>query len=813
MKKRPTPTLRVLRLLAGALFATLLASPTVLCQCQLDWQPGTPMPGPSGRVTALGNLPNGDLVAAGWFLEAGAITANRVARWDGSQWHAFGAGVNNAVFDMVIAPNGDVYVAGEFTSAGGVPANRVARWDGSSWSALGQGLDGIVTCLELLPNGDLLAGGGFRASGSTSTRMLARWDGASWSQVGSGLVGANVRSITALPGGGFAVCGWIDFAGGLPVARIAIWDGANWSGIPGLQSSAVTRVAVAANGDLAMAGSFLLSGGGTATIVTWDGTTVQGVAGGVTPNGPGGGRHLSSASNGDLVVVTNTVWRWDGVGWTSLGGEIGIETFALLERPNGEWLVGGGRNQQLTPYARSLQLFDGTSWQDLSAPALVVRAFDASSAGELYAGLVSAEGDSAVQRWNGAQWQPVGPAIEGVASDITVVEGGDLLVSGFFPAQTGGGSEPLLRWDGLQWTPIWNWLPGSPSVVAASPDATLFAGLSNLNGPAVVSFDGNQWSEVGTGVTGRVFGLAFFANGDLVVGVYPSSASQSATCLRWDGVSWSAFGPDLPALPDVARKLVARADGRVVVSMEIPNVGGRVLVGDGSSWTQLGGVFDNLVDDLVTMPSGDVVAAGRFEQIGGAAIAGLARWDGSAWSAVADAANGPISRVGVTGNGELHVAGEFTRLGTQLSAGIGRAVTSCPANSASYGNGCLGPAGPVVLAALDSPWVGANYRVRAYGMPANSVAVHATGLAQATVALPPLLPQSLPGCQLLTSAEVLGLALPNGGIAEPRLQLPNDVALVGRTFYQQVLAVQIGVGGDLLTVSSSNGLAATIGAF
>lgn len=821
MKRRstftPLATPTRWRARAAALCGVLLSSPGLVAQCQLNWQPGTPLSGPSGRVTALGNLPNGDMVAAGWFLEAGAAVANRVARFDGSQWHALGSGVDNAVHDMVVAANGDVYVGGEFTMAGGAPASRVARWDGSSWSALGQGLDNLVTTLKILPNGNLLAGGTFQASGQTSMPMLAQWDGSNWSQIGSGLTGGSVGSIAVMPNGGFAVGGGIFSAGGTPVSRVAIWDGANWSGIPGLQPVSVTGLAIAPSGKLAIGGIFVSNPG--SQVLTWDGNTIQSIANGQTAGSPEGPPELIAASNGDLFAISTnggsaqgTITRWNGATWMQLGGLIDIATLALLERPSGALLVGGGTNQEYNALARTLKSFDGTDWIDLGArtpSASFVEGID----GELYAGTGSNDlgGGSAVQRWNGTQWQSVGSPIDGYASGLAAFANGGLLAGGVFPIGVGGSEEWALRWDGLQWAPISAGLPGPPTVVAAAADGSLFAGFQDTSAPPVMTFDGSQWNALGTGIAGRVFAMAVLPNGDLVVGGdLTSNTGHQHQCMQWDGTAWTPFGT---ALPGRVTSVLVRSTGEVIVAPNETGVGSRVLVGTGGSWTQLGGAFDNFVFDLASMPNGDVIAAGRFHQINGQAVGGLARWNGSVWTEIPATGNGSIGSLGLSRDGSLHVSGGFSRLGGLPSAGVGRAITTCPADTASYGNGCIGPAGPVVLAGLDSPWVGSNYRTRAYGMPVSSVAVHAVGFAPVSVALPPLLPQSLPGCQLLTSGEILDLVLPNTGVAEPQLQLPNDASLVGATFYQQVLAVQIGAGGTLLSVSSSNGLEATIGSF
>ncbi len=81
-----------------------------------------------------------------------------------------------------------LYVAGRFTSIGGVSANDIARWDGTAWSALGAGIglgavDDIVSALEVY-DGALYAGGLFSTAGGQPIADLARWDGWTWSNAG-----------------------------------------------------------------------------------------------------------------------------------------------------------------------------------------------------------------------------------------------------------------------------------------------------------------------------------------------------------------------------------------------------------------------------------------------------------------------------------------------------------------------------------------------------------------------------------------------------------------------------------------------------
>jgi hypothetical protein len=88
---------------------------------------------------------NGELIIGGIFSHSGNFQTqlNNIARWDeGSQsWQPLGVGVNDGIFALEVY-NGDLYAGGDFTMAGGQSANYIARWDGSQWHALGTGISG-----------------------------------------------------------------------------------------------------------------------------------------------------------------------------------------------------------------------------------------------------------------------------------------------------------------------------------------------------------------------------------------------------------------------------------------------------------------------------------------------------------------------------------------------------------------------------------------------------------------------------------------------------------------------------------------------
>ena len=134
-----------------------------------SWAPLSPASGLSSDVYDFAALPSGDLVIGGRFTTAAGVTVNRIARWNGSSWSPLGLGVSAGTSGSYIAalaelPNGDLVAGGFFTTAGGVSANNIARWDGSSWTPLGSGVNSAVYALAELPNGDLVAGGYFTST-------------------------------------------------------------------------------------------------------------------------------------------------------------------------------------------------------------------------------------------------------------------------------------------------------------------------------------------------------------------------------------------------------------------------------------------------------------------------------------------------------------------------------------------------------------------------------------------------------------------------------------------------------------------------
>ena len=164
-------------------------------------------------------------------------------------------------------------------------------------------------------------------------------------------------------------------------------------------------------------------------------------------------------------------------------------------------------------------------------------------------------------------------------------------------------------------------------------------------------------------------------------------------------------------------------------------------------------------------------------------------------------------------NGDLAVGGNFTTAGSVSAAYIARLTTSCPATSASYGAGGTGSGGLNVLAPTTLPWIGGTFRATATGMPSLALVIAVTGFTPISIPLAAILPQGVPGNDLLVSSDLLDVLLPSGGMAQSQLALPNTLALVGQQFHQQVVPIEVDLALAFTAITSTNALTLTIGAF
>lgn len=125
--------------------------------------------------------------------------------------------------------NNEIIVAGDFTSIDGVSANNIAKWDGTNWSPLGSGIGTGVKCMAVYKN-ELYVAGDFSIAGSTNVNNIAKWDGSSWSDVGNGMLGSSWNGILDMVvfNGVLVVVGDFNGMGSVSSHDVAAWNGTGW---------------------------------------------------------------------------------------------------------------------------------------------------------------------------------------------------------------------------------------------------------------------------------------------------------------------------------------------------------------------------------------------------------------------------------------------------------------------------------------------------------------------------------------------------------------------------------------------------------
>ncbi len=316
--------------------------------------------GTNTGVHAVSAVDNTNVYVGGTFTSAGGMSANYIARWDGANWRTMGTGVAGGSRVMVNAisavDNSNVYVGGEFTSAGGVSANNIAKWNGSNWQAMGTGTNAQVLSIYAKDNSNVYVGGYFGIAGGNSIGSgIARWDGATWRAMGTG-TSRHVLAIFALDNSNVYVGGNFTLAGGIGANYIAKWNGANWQAMgSGIFSGYVSAISAVDNSNVYVGGQFLYAGGITVRhVAKWNGANWQAMGFGVEAIGAEVSA-ISAVDNSNVYIggyferadktSMNHVARWDGATWRAMDtvgfARFGVRMHAISALSNSNIYFGG----------------------------------------------------------------------------------------------------------------------------------------------------------------------------------------------------------------------------------------------------------------------------------------------------------------------------------------------------------------------------------------------------------------------------------------------------------------------------------------
>jgi hypothetical protein len=230
-----------------------------------------------------------------------------------------GGSVNFAFVETIIKFQDDIVIAGEFQSVSGVSANYVAKWNGSTWSAMGTGLPTLPKCLAIY-NNELYAG-----LDDIGSSTLYKWNGTAWIATGpfnnpilTMYVDENTNEFYV--GGSFTS----------PGKYISKWNGTSWVGIGNLATGNANFPGVRSifkyKNELYVGGTF---GAGTSTqyIAKFNGTSFVGLS----SDQPNQLVNTMVEKDGKLFIggafsrvgpsgspLTPSVIKWNGTGWEAL---------------------------------------------------------------------------------------------------------------------------------------------------------------------------------------------------------------------------------------------------------------------------------------------------------------------------------------------------------------------------------------------------------------------------------------------------------------------------------------------------------------
>jgi trimeric autotransporter adhesin len=311
------------------------------------------------------------------------------------------------------------------------------------------------------------------------------------------------------------------------------------------------------------------------------------------------------------AVAAPHVAQWDGTAWSTLGGGMDNDVYALAVF-QGDLVAGGTFTLAGDVAASRVARWNGTVWAALGTGVDGIVYALAESNGDLVAGgsftTAGGVGVGRIARWNGTIWLGLGSGLDGTVLALVTVGGGvaaQLLVAGGQFANAGGVLvNGIAQWDGIAWSALGSGVTGSPSF-----NAVFALALAPGDGTSVVA--GGTFLQAG--------GVA---------------ANNVATWTPGPPAAWSALGGGVSNAVYAA----AAADGaRLVVGGDFTTAGAstasRVAQWDGTVWSPLGAGMDTSVYAL-TLFQGRVVAGGPFARADGTVVNYMAQWNGTAWTAL-----------------------------------------------------------------------------------------------------------------------------------------------------------------------------------
>jgi hypothetical protein len=551
-----------------------------------------------------------------------------------------------------------IVAAGTFSAATNVAVKGVATYDPATnrWSTLGGGIEGGISSLLSTPDGRLFAAGGFANPGGTPVLRVAQWTGTQWQDVGGTTPDPGFRggfsALSIMNNGDIILVGNFNNVAGVPANDLARWNGNAWSPFgTGIGGSTGVPNVIAV---LPLSATELVVAG---SFNQADGSTANNIAG------------------------------WNGSAGVPLGTGTNGSVLALARLNNGDIVAAGNFTTAGGVTVNRIARWNGSVWSALGSGANgQVGALLTLPSGDLLAGgsftTVGGVAARGVARWNGSTWSALGAGITAFNSvsinGITLGPAGQLFFAGSFENAGATPARNAARWDGTTWRALGEGIIGSVRTIAPRGAAELFIGgeftlvteqstITNL-----AHWTGSQWRAVGPALPDfSVRSLAVTPTGNLVLGSWNITTIGGVTVnnlARWNGATWSALGSGVNGLVNT---VVALPGGQLLAGGSFVTAGNttvnRLARWNGNAWTPVGsGVGNGVVNSIVAVSDSEQLVAGNFPTAGPVTVNDIARWNGTAWSSFASGVSGSISAIARAADGKFVAVGPFA---LQLSGG------------------------------------------------------------------------------------------------------------------------------------------------
>lgn len=387
----------------------------------------------------------------------------------------------------------------------------------------------------------------------------------------------------------------------------------------------------------------------------------------------------------------NYVARWDGRGWSPLGGGISnlasYNDFVYALAPSGTNLYVGGAFRVVASNVISSMIakWDGSNWSALGV-GITVNDPDVNAvvnaiavvgnnvyAGGSFKGYGAMTGTNIAQ-WNGTAWSNMGGGVNGTVYALAVI-GNNLYVGGQFTIN-GSPASNLAKWDGNSWSSI----SGIGSGTSAVSDLAVYNGELYVFrfGGELTKWNGSAWSTPShTNLFGILESIGVDGGHLYLSGTTPGPGPAQSRLARWDGLGWAIVGNDGDFGTHLLFMSLAVCHGGVYLggfdnlTTAIGLAPNYIVKWESDRWLGLGQGLDFAVNTLLA--SGMNVYAGGMVRAGGHAVNKIARWDGSRWHPLGVGLTAGSSVTAIAGNDtNLFVAGTFITAGGAAANRVAR---------------------------------------------------------------------------------------------------------------------------------------------